>query len=268
MKKIDIHCHTTRSQLHGIVPENASLETIETEMRHHEIESTVVLATYFPDQGKGISNYRLLHWLHKKPTFRLFGSLDFQYYFSAGLRELTELAEEGHLYGIKIYSGYQKIDYTSTKFQAVAKLAERHQLPLMFHGGYLQCHETNIHCAASPQYLAKIANDFPYNKIIVSHLAWPFVDELIAIVSHYDNVVTDMSGMLDSFKTRHTLLDCVEGLKRFLGECGPKRLLFGTDFPVQTHTDSIQLIELAMASYSENDRQSVYYDNAKEILRG
>lgn len=267
MKKIDIHCHTTRSKLRDILPPDATIETIEAEMQRHQIESTVLLATYFPNQGKGISNYRLLHWIRQKSSFRLFGSLDFQNYFSTGLRELTELADERNLYGIKIYSGYQTIDYHSPQFKAVAELAEQHQLPLMFHGGYIQCHETDMSCAASAKALAKVAHRFPNNKIIVSHLAWPFVEDTIELVSNFENVVTDMSGMLDSYKTPHTLSACVEGLKKFLGACGPSRLLFGTDFPVQTHADSIQLIELAMADYSNAERQQVYYDNAKKLLR-
>ena len=51
------------------------------------------------------------------------------------------------------------------------------------------------------------------------------------------------------------------------GECGPKRLLFGTDFPVQTHEDSILLIEESMKTYSDQDKQDVYHDNAARILQ-
>jgi predicted TIM-barrel fold metal-dependent hydrolase len=267
MKKIDIHCHTTRSQLRDTIPASATLETIAEAMQIHEILYTIVLATYFPNEGKGISNYRLLHWLNGNPSFRLFGSLDFQHYFKTGLRELTELAEEGHLSGIKIYSGYQQIDYTSKEFHLIATLAKCHQLPLMFHGGYLQCHETDISCATTPQEISKIAAYYPEIPIIISHLAWPFVTELIEVVSTHDNIIADMSGMLDSFKTPHTLPNCVEGLKRYLDHCGPTRLLFGTDFPVQTHEDSIQLIEQAMLGYTDDDRHQVYYDNARKLLR-
>jgi len=182
------------------------------------------------------------------------------------LRELTELAEAGHLGGIKIYSGYQDIDYDSDKFVRVAKLAERYQLPLMFHGGYIQCHESDASLAVAPRQLASVAAQFPQVPIIISHLAWPFVEELIDLVACFDNVLADMSGMLDSFKTPHTMPACVEGLKRYLGECGPRRLLFGTDFPVQTHADSIKLVELSMADYSAAERECVYYSNAARIV--
>lgn len=266
MRKIDIHCHTTRSALRNTIPTSATLEAIEEQMRRHKIDYTVVLATYFPKEGKGISNYRLLHWLQGKPGFKLFGSLDFQHYYAAGLRELTELAEEGHLSGIKIYAGYQKIDFASKYFQSVAKLAQQYHLPMMFHGGFIQCHEDDVQLAVSPKQFSQIAHHFSEVPMIISHLAWPFVRELIELVLSYDNIFTDMSGMLDSFKMPHTLPACVQGLKHFLEACGPGRLLFGTDFPIQTHADSIQLVELAMTDFSEADRELVYYGNAKNIL--
>ncbi len=267
MKKIDIHCHTTRSHLESVVPQSATLDAIEQEMKNYDIDITVVLATYFPKEGRGVNNYRLLHWLNGNPSFKLFGSLDFQNYFSTGLRELSELADEGHLHGIKIYSGYQNIDYSSDKFKQLVKMAESYKLPLMFHGGFLQCHEDDVKLAFSPKQIANIAHQFPHVPIIISHLAWPFVQELIDVASQFQNIFSDMSGMLDSYKTPHTMPQCVEGLKRYLGACGPKRLLFGTDFPVQTHLDSIKLIELAMSHYSDQDKEHVYYNNAKQLLR-
>lgn len=267
MRKIDIHCHTTCSQLREIIPTSATISAIENEMNRYNIECTIVLATYFPKEGRGISNYRMLHWIHNKPTFKLFGSLDFQHYFATGLRELAELAEANYLQGIKIYSGYQEIDYDSEQFACIGNLAQQSQLPIMFHGGFQQCHESDITLAVSPKLIAQVAKKFPYIPIIISHLAWPFVQELIDVTLQFDNVYSDMSGMLDSFKTPHTLPECVEGIKKFLGACGPKRLLFGTDFPIQTHADSIKLIEQSMSDYQDEDRKDVYYNNAARLLK-
>ena len=77
----------------------------------------------------------------------------------------------------------------------------------------------------------------------------------IAAVLAHQYLFAVMSGMLDSYKTINTMPACIEGIKRFLGNCGPERLLFGTDFPVQTHADFIQLIESAMIDFSNKDRE-------------
>lgn len=266
MQKIDIHCHTTKSRLTNIVPSSAEISVIEYEMRLYNIEYTIVLATYFPNEGRGISNYRMLHWIQDKPAFKLFGSLDFQHYYAAGLRELIELAETGNLFGIKIYSGYQNIDFESINFFNVAALAEKYQLPLMFHGGFIQGHETDLRRSVTPDLIATVAKKFPFVSIIISHLAWPWVDELIKFVLQFDNIYADMSGMLDSYLTPHFFTDCMYGIKKYLAACGPKRLLFGTDFPIQTHADSVKLIETAMEGFSDHDRAQVYYHNAADLL--
>lgn len=266
MRKIDIHCHTTRSPLKNIIPKAASIDIIEAAMQMHDIETTVLLATYFPNDGKGISNYRLLHWINRHPAFKLFGSLDFHHYFKSGIKELEELAAEQHLAGIKVYAGYQTIDYDSDNFKKVCDIANQYHLPMMFHGGYLQCHETD-HCkAVNPDQLHKVADYCHSTSVIISHLAWPYVDEMISMTQSHQNVFTDMSGMINSFETANTLSTCAAGITRFVDACGPQRLLFGTDFPIQTHEDSIKLVELGLVNYSAEDKAQVYYHNAKKLL--
>lgn len=266
MRKIDIHCHTTRSPLKNIIPKAASIDVIEAAMRQHDIEITVLLATYFPNDGKGISNYRLLHWINQNPAFKLFGSLDFHYYFNSGIKELAELADERLLAGIKVYAGYQTIDYDSHEFKKVCDIANKYHLPMMFHGGFLQCHETNRCNAVNPKQLTQAAKYCESTSVIISHLAWPYINEIIAMTKSYDNVYADMSGMINSVETADTLTSCAEGITRFVDACGPERLLFGTDFPIQTHEDSIKLVELGLSNYTDKDKELVYYHNAKKLL--
>ncbi|MBI1968550.1 hypothetical protein HYS49_01435, partial [Candidatus Woesearchaeota archaeon] len=84
MKKIDIHCHTTPRKLENMAVASASLDAIAGKMREHDIEKTVLLASYFPHKQSGISNYRLHHWITDRSDwygghsdFCMFGSLDF-----------------------------------------------------------------------------------------------------------------------------------------------------------------------------------------------
>jgi predicted TIM-barrel fold metal-dependent hydrolase len=51
-----------------------------------------------------------------------------------------------------------------------------------------------------------------------------------------------------------------------LGECGSSRLMFGTDFPVQTHEDSVNFIERTMKDFPEKDRENVYFNNAERVI--
>ncbi len=286
MKKLDIHCHTTTRILTEAANPDASLKAITACMKEYDIVKTVLLATYFPRKGTGISNYRLLHWIKNKPEFSMFGSLDFENFFYQGFNELEEMATAGLIRGIKLYTAYQQIDFASTKFRRVANLAREKELPLMFHGGVSYTLwkamgsqailalatsprttvQANKESYKTPPEFERVAREFPTVNIIVSHLCKPFFEELIGVLNRNQNVFTDMSGILDSKRDVDYKAACVEHIKKFIAECGPEKMMFGTDFPVQTHADSVDFVEKAMQAYSAKDKQKVYFDNANRII--
>lgn len=286
MKKIDVHCHTTNRPIPDSINTDASLDALTRLMDKHQIVHTIVLATYFPMPGTGISNYRMRHWLQNRSNFSMFGSLDTEYYFFQGLNELQELAQNQQIKGIKLYTAYQDIDFHSEKFQQVANLARDYGLPLMFHGGvsynlWKQLSIEDILALSittspshgnepykTPQDFAFVAQQYPDVPVIVSHLCKPFFQSMIDVLNNFDNVFTDISGILDSKRDTAYRTACVETVKRFIGECGPHKILFGTDFPVQTHEDSIYFIEEAMITYPLEAKQQVYFDNAKQLIFG
>ena len=269
MEKIDIHCHTTNRPLPNLLPESASLEAIGTEMARHGITKTVVLATYFPHRKSGVSNYRLHVRIAGDARFALFGSLDFEHYFWQGYNELEELARDGAIAGVKLYTGYQRIALDSPEFAKLTDLVAAHQFPLMFHGGFTYGGPSPFAESNGPQphIVVPTARAYPQIPIIISHMAKPHLAELIRTVREHPNVHTDMSGLINSAHEREEIPACVADIRKFLGECGPDRLLFGTDFPVQTHADSITMIEQAMREYAPGDLQKVYAGNARRILR-
>lgn len=267
-KKIDIHCHTTNRALKGMCQDTATLDDISTLMKKNNIEKTVLLATYFPHHKSGISNFRLYNWIKDRhashrggPEFLLFGSLDFEHYFYQGLNELEELAEVGALRGIKIYTVYQQVG--RCELETVARLAAKYKLPMIFHTGYghgLNGPESQLTKASDVAWVSKIT------PIIISHMANPAIDDLIDTVNRNENVYADISGLLNSVREPEEMPIVISMVKRFLKECGPDKLLFGTDFPVQSHKDSVRIIEEAMEGYPDEDKKKVYYDNAAKLL--
>ncbi|MBI3633837.1 MAG: amidohydrolase [Candidatus Vogelbacteria bacterium] len=260
-KKIDIHCHTTNRVLRGMCQGTATLNDISALMKEYKVEKTVLLATYFPHRRSGITNFRLYNWIKDRPEFLLFGSLDFQVYFYQGLNELEELAEMGVLRGIKIYTVYQ--DVGEKDLEIVARLAAKYKIPMIFHAGY-------SHALDKPESLLTKASDIAWVSeivpVIVSHMAKPALENLIATIKTHKNLYTDMSGLVNSASEQEDIPSAVEMVKRFLKECGPDKLLFGTDFPVQSHADSVRIIEEAMVGYSDEDKAKVYYGNAAKLL--
>jgi predicted TIM-barrel fold metal-dependent hydrolase len=203
----------------------------------------------------------------------MFGSLDFDHYFYQGYNELEELAVNQHIFGIKIYTCYQDIDLQGDRFKKVLDLARQHNLPVMYHAGYSYASmrkygRATIGTPQDANTLEVVAKEHPDIVMIFSHMSKPFFHEMVRVAKNNDNVFTDMSGLIDSAFNQNEIPICIEEIKTFLGECGPKKLLFGTDFPVQTHEHSVHFIEEAMKTgWKRKDKEDVYYNNAFKILR-
>lgn len=269
MKKIDIHCHTSPRVIRGVIPKSATIGSIVREMKKHDIEKTVLLATYFPHKKSGISNFRLHNWIRDNKRFLMFGSLDFEHYFYQGYNELEEMCTRSMIAGIKIYTCYQEIDIESDEFKKVLTLARDYKLPVMFHTGYSYAsrRKYGFDTMATPHNantLEAVAKQYPEINFIFSHMSKPFFHDMVSVVKENDNVWTDMSGLIDSAYDQKEIKICVEEIKTFVGECGPMRLLFGTDFPVQTHEHSVHFVEKAVKN--EESKKDIYYNNAAGLL--
>lgn len=286
MKKIDIHCHTSFREIKDCANPDASPFAIQEEMDKYDVEKTVLLATYFPHKGTGISNYRLYHMLLGGHTFEgqsissgirvwnfmMFGSLDFEHYFYQGFNELEQLAMSRVIKGIKIYTCYQEIDILGKNFEKVMELAIEYKLPVMFHTGvsyasYRKYGTKSIAHLYTAKELSFVADCYPEINFVFSHLSKPAFSEMVRAAKKYPNIYSDMSGLIDSKYNRDEIPRCIENINNFVNECGPEKLIFGTDFPVQTHEDSVMFIEEGMKGFSEKDKKMVYYDNAAKLLK-
>ena len=275
MKKIDIHCHTSNRLIEGTQDKDASIKNLFTYMDFHKIAKTVLLATYFPHKGTGISNYRLLRWIDKADPHRerllMFASLDVERYSYMGQNEIQELAEEKLIHGVKIYTCYQEINLDDPSFYRVMELARKHNLPVMFHTGYsYACKRKYGKDSMATMYSASdltcLAPRYPDVTFIFSHMSKPFFFEIMEACK-YPNIYTDMSGIIDSSYDGDEIPVCTEEIKLFLKKCGPRKLLFGTDFPVQTHAHSARFIEDAMKDRPVEEKELVYYGNAARVLK-
>jgi len=226
MKKIDIHCHTTNHKLYGLHTDYARIEDILENMQKHEIEKTVLVATYFPHKGSGVKNQMLLERIEGHPELIMFGSLNMEDNLNAGIEELDCLAASEKIQGIKLYPGYQEFSPSDDKAFYVYELAEKHNIPVMLHTGSLHCSirdQYDLECAviehrakdtrckgiycikenlylSEPRQLTKAAKKFPKVNFIASHIGYPYFDQMIALMRACPNVYTDISGVCKSHK--------------------------------------------------------------------
>lgn len=269
LEKIDIHCHTSNRILKEFVNTDISINAIEKQMDNFNISKTCLLATYFSHKGSGISNFRLLKWINNSDKFYLFGSLDFTNYFYAGYNELDELIALKKLNGIKIYTTYQHIDLYSDNMTKLLKLAEQYNLPVMFHTGCSNSRASLGRDFVVEEVFAKklefLIKKFNIN-FILAHLGKPQIDQTINVIKNNKNVYTDISGLINSLE-KNEIKYFINKVRKLLLECGPEQILFGTDFPVQSHEDSVRIINDSMFDFSINDQKKVFYENAFKIIK-
>lgn len=263
LPKVDVHCHTTNRPLKHTVSPDASLPAIQAKMLEFHVVRTVLLATYFPHRSSGISNYRMWDWISSfgKGYFDFFGSLDFEHYFYQGLNELEELNENQALSGVKIYHGYQEIE--DGKLSKVLDFCSANQLPVIFHTG--DCTHMGGKCAGVDE-LDKFVEEYPEVTFIYAHMCNPHIEKAIEKIKRYPNIYTDISGLIHSGKDDHEIPGLVESLKKFHGECGMDRLLFGTDFPIQTYEHTIQIADAAFNHATDQELEKFCWMNADKIL--
>ncbi|MFA6536041.1 MAG: amidohydrolase family protein [Candidatus Paceibacterota bacterium] len=243
---IDIHAHTSNHQMKGLHVTSATIATLEELAKQYGISAIILLATYFPHRGTGVHNHDLLKRIEGRPLFRMFGSLNVINGLRTGIDELEKLAQLGLIAGIKLYPGYQSFEPSETQLVGIYQLAETYRLPVMLHGGELHRCPKEWNELSRPKYVEKPARDFPKVKFVVSHLSNPHFEELREVMTRCPNVFTDISGQFvsgaeeDMPEYRKLIVEEIQ--KFLLLPNGEDRVMFATDFPIQSYEDSLDLV--------------------------
>jgi predicted TIM-barrel fold metal-dependent hydrolase len=230
----------------------------------------------------------MLKRIEGNKRFAMIGSLDVMNQFEEGLNELEGLAVDGLLVGIKLFAGYQTFRISDPSIFDVYRLAQKYNLPVTIHGGELHhcCpHERresgNLKCGnrfcwidrnqdlAWPDAFREAIRSFPDVNFVIAHLANPFFDQLRSLMADFPNVFTDTSGQFLSGTDEARALykaEIVGELKKFLLiPGGVDRLMFGSDFPIQSFKDTIELVE--SLGLDQDAKEKIFWRNANKVYR-
>ena len=136
------------------------------------------------------------------------------------------------LVGCKLGPIYQNIDPLDPRFLRVCEALERLQLPLLIHQGTTFARAGSL-LQARPILLDEIALRYPELRIVIAHMGHPWFDEAIAVVRRHPHVYADVSALVG----RRWLL--YQALVAAVEYRVTHKLLFGTDFPFFTATQTI-----------------------------
>jgi predicted TIM-barrel fold metal-dependent hydrolase len=141
----------------------------------------------------------------------------------------------------------------------------------MYYPFYAKCVELDIpvmiqvgHSAESmpsrmgrPILLDDVALYFPELRIVAAHTGWPWVEELIALAGKHRNVFIATTAHAPKYWDR--------SLIHFINSWGKEKVLYGTDFPVLSHKES--LLQIENLGLKEGSKSKLLYENALRVFK-
>ena len=124
---------------------------------------------------------------------------------------------------------------------------EPYDVPILTHTG------TAPMCL--PQQWAEIAKRHPNVKFVFAHIGYlDYGYDCVACTKELPNVWVDTAGQEE-----------IQVIEKALKDLGPDRIIFGTDWPYKY--PGSELVKFEPYNLSAEDRQKIFYDNAKKLWK-
>lgn len=279
-KAIDMHVHLPTAQFlqHSIKPYVAPAEAFfrskvtvrqmdEVAGIYDELDIIAVLLAWDAETATGLPrlpNEEVSEFVKRFPDqFVGFASVD-PWKGKWAIDEMTRSVTELGLIGAKFHPGIQAFYPNDPRFYPLYERISELGVPALFHTG------TNGLGAGTPGgmgikmdysrpiYLDAVAADFPELTIIGAHPAWPWHEEMLAIIQHKSNVFMDLSGWSPKYIPKIIMDEARARLQ--------DRMLFGSDFPFLTPERWLRDFD-ALEGFTPEVRRKILHDNAARVLK-
>jgi uncharacterized protein len=169
---------------------------------------------------------------------------------------------------MKIYLGYVPKWANDSFYKPFYKLAERYQVPLVFHTGDTYDKMASVKYA-DPLQIDEIAITYPKVKFVIAHMGNPWFQSAAEVVYKNDNVYVDMSALLlgDVSEQPNEVVEelVVKPVRWFFYYVeNPKKFLFGSDWSLMRIRPYVQLLQRAIP---KEHWDAVFYSNAAELFQ-
>lgn len=180
------------------------------------------------------------------------------------IQELDRAVKQLGMIGVKFQQALQAFYPNDRRFYPLYEKCVELNVPVLFHvgttgagagmpggGGFRLSYTRPI------PYIDDVAADFPGLTIICAHPAWPWQEEMIAVLLHKPNVFNDLSGWAPKYFS--------ENLRREINGRLQNKFMYGSDYPEISPRRWLE--EFISAGYKEEVVEKVLYQNAKTILK-
>jgi predicted TIM-barrel fold metal-dependent hydrolase len=198
--------------------------------------------------------------------FWLAGSADPMSLTDEVLKVLEAEMESGGIRAIKLYIGYQHYYPDDEACVPIYRLAVKYDMPIIFHTG--DCVSTMARLKFShPLNVDDLAFRFPELKIVMAHMGNPWLWDAAEVIYKNENVYADLSGLITGVSEtyreeyRERLLYQLESAIYY---CGADNLMFGTDYCLASHADSLAFF--SKLRIRKADKERFLYKNALKLF--
>ncbi len=279
-KAIDMHVHLpTASFLDGAIRSFRSstekffrtsvqiINTDEVARLYEGLDIVGVLLAWDAETATGLPplpNDEVAQVVQRYPRrFVGFASVD-PWKGKRAVEEAERAVNQLGLRGFKFHPGIQAFYPNDRRFYPLYEKISELSVPALFHTG------TNALGAGVPGglgvrldytrpiYLDHVAADFPELIIIGAHPAWPWHEEMLAIIHHKANVFMDLSGWSPKYIPKPVMDEARTRLQ--------DRIMFGSDYPFITPERWLADFD-ALEGFSPAIRQKILRGNAAKVLK-
>ena len=270
-KIIDAHVHLSErrddalnrfAELNGL---SYTLDELLGTMRKHNVEQGLLLSP--PLQGAAILPNDQVVSLCTRSKGMLAPVVTVEPN-SKELKAALKLAEENRrdVKAFKIRLGYVKASADSPVFGEIYDYAESKRLPVLFHTGDTAFSSGDL-AMSHPLTLDRLANERDELTMVLCHFGNPWFDDVAELIYKHPNVYTDISGLIiggSKYAEKYS-----DWLAKKISEAiyiagGADKVIFGTDYPVTTHSDTLALVE--KLEVDEGDRENILRRNAERVF--
>ena len=172
-----------------------------------------------------------------------------------GVRELERAVKEYGFVGAHIHPYGFGIPLNDAMYYPFFAKCVELDIPVMIQVGHSA--ESMPSGMGRPILLDDVALYFPELKMVAAHTGWPWVEELIALAGKHHNVFIAT--------TAHAPKYWDKSLVQFVNSWGKDKVLYGTDFPVLSHKES--LLQIENLGLKEESKSKLLRENALKVFK-
>lgn len=262
---IDCHVHINQYELMQDVPTlEGRLEALQTEMTSNNVDYALILSSYKTDEYRP-SARQIIEATKRYDNLGVVAGFSIDNHTDEDLKDYRRWIKEGHVKGLKIYSGYEHYYPYDERYQKVYDMCIEFDVPVMVHTGDTLSKKSKLRYA-QPLNLDDVAVDNPELKIIMCHVGNPWIEDAQEVIYKNKNVYGDISGFVvgdfDHYFEK-MMSEKISELINYAGE--PKYLLYGTDWPISTMDSYLNFV--AKLKIKRDFRDLLMYKNAKKLFK-